>query len=106
MTDTLEAVISLILIAAVIPHALAWAILRGAAIRGKRIAALDERLSAARWWLFSATIIAAIVINVMAGRPIPLQPPWTQLLLGLALLSGAVPAALFVVRFWTGYFQD
>lgn len=106
MTDAIDFVIAVILLVAVIPHFIAFLVLNRAARRGEPISALDERTVAANWWLVSATTIALLVLNVLLGRPLHIDPPWSQLMIGFALLAGAVPAFLFTLRYYGGRFRD
>lgn len=106
MNDVAGWIIGGLLLLAVVPHLLAYYILHHAAWNQERISALDERLNAARWWSAGSATIALLVINAILGRPIDIQPPWSQLVVGFALLAGSIPAVLFLYRYFTGGFRD
>lgn len=97
--------VGLLVVVSPIPHAIAYGILRGKS-QGQRIAALDERRHAAGWWLLGSLVISILVVNVLIGRPLPIVPPWSQLLTGFGLLAGAIPAIVFLRRYFGSGFID
>lgn len=105
-TDPIEWVIVILLVLSVVLHLVALLILNSASRRGEKISALEERKVAANWWLAASAAVAFVVVNVVIGRPVNLEPPWSQLVIGFGLLAGGVPAGLFILRWVTGGFRD
>lgn len=70
------------------------------------VLALLERYRVAQCGFAGTTIISLLAINGVLGRPVPLEPPGSTIVVALALLIIAAPAGAFALLYWTGRFGD
>lgn len=95
-----------LLILAPLAHLGTLLILDYAERHGEPIVALRERKVVAQVMLLSSTTIALLALNVQLGRPLPIEPPVTTIVLVAALLILAIPSVVFIVLWFTRRFGD
>ena len=104
------AIIAIIVAAVVLPP-----IMQGAAVvilhnanraLNSPILALLERLRVAQCGFVGSTLISLLAVNSAIGRPVPIAPPWGTVIIAVALLIIAAPAAAFSMLYWSGRFGD
>lgn len=103
---TIAAVIAVVILPPIL-QATAVVILHAASRASDNpILALLERLRVAQCGLVGSFIISGLAVNGVLGRPVPIAPPGSTLLVALALLIMSAPAGVFVWLYWTGRFGD
>lgn len=70
------------------------------------VLALLERYRVAQCGFIGSAAISLLAINGLLGRPIPIGPPVSTILVALALLVIAAPAGAFALLYWSGRFGD
>ena len=70
------------------------------------ILALLERYRVAQCGFVGTTIVSLLAINGVLGRPVPIGPPFTTILIAVALLIIAAPAGAFALLYYTDRFGE
>ena len=83
-----------------------WILHRANQRSANPILALLERYRVAQCGFVGTTIVSLLAINGVLGRPVPIGPPVTTILIALALLVIAAPAGAFALLYWTDRFGD